>query len=438
MHETLEEEVQHILATMDGKQTEEEQTILSEKESEPEEIYHVYRVQGGVYILKEEEEDSGPTQVIDSVPAKRSQDYVTVFIVLVCCLPMLASITFQMYLIFNPPTVSVTLMPRSQAVTLSGTLQLGRLLSSLTLSQSQTTPTTGKGHQDAKEAQGTITFYNGLFTSQTVATGTILTGSDGVQVITDQVADIPAGNPPSYGLTTVSAHTLISGVKGNLPAYDINQACCAVSVLAKNTQPFTGGQDKRDFQTVAKSDIGKAASPLKTTLGQSVSGAFQGQLKPNEQLSILPCTPTVISDHLPGQEAAIVKVTVSETCSAVAYSSQAVTQKATTLLSTQALQKLGTGYSLIGDVQVSIKEATVTHTTTPHVFVSFHAQGTWVYAVNNAEQQHIKSVIAGKTKQAALRFLMTVPGIKQALMQWSNDTKLPKDPRNIYLVLIYG
>jgi hypothetical protein len=438
MHETLEEEVQHILATMDGKHTEEEQTILSEKESEPEEIYHVYRVQGGVYILKEEEEDSGPTQVIDSVPAKRSQDYVTVFIVLVCCLPMLASITFQMYLIFNPPTVSVTLMPRSQAVTLSGTLQLGRLLSSLTLSQSQTTPTTGKGHQDAKEAQGTITFYNGLFTSQTVATGTILTGSDGVQVITDQVADIPAGNPPSYGLTTVSAHTLISGVKGNLPAYDINQACCAVSVLAKNTQPFTGGQDKRDFQTVAKSDIGKAASPLKTTLGQSVSGAFQGQLKPNEQLSILPCTPTVISDHLPGQEAAIVKVTVSETCSAVAYSSQAVTQKATTLLSTQALQKLGTGYSLIGDVQVSIKEATVTHTTTPHVFVSFHAQGTWVYAVNNAEQQHIKNVIAGKTKQAAMRFLRTVPGIVQVSMQWSNDTKLPKDPSNIHLVLIYG
>jgi hypothetical protein len=437
MHETLEEEVQHILATMDGKHTEEE-TIIPEKESEPEEIYHVYRVQGGVYILKEEEEDSEHTQVIDSVPAKRSHDYVTVCIVLMCCLPILSSITFQVYLMFNPPTVSVTLMPRSQSVTLSGTLKLGRLLSPLTLSQSQTTPTTGRGHQDAKAAQGTITFYNGLFNSQTVATGTILTGSDGVQVITDQVADIPPGNPPSYGQITVSAHTLISGIKGNLPAYDINQACCAVSVLAKNTQPFTGGQDERDFQIVAKSDIGRAASPLKTTLAQGVSGAFQGQLKPLEQLSLLPCTPTVISDHSPGQEAAIVKVTVSETCSAVAYSSQAVTEKATKLLSTQALQKLGTGYRLIGDVQVSIKEATVTHTTTPHVFVSFHAQGIWVYAVNNAEQQHIKNVIAGKTKQAAMHFLRTVPGIVQVSMQWSNDTKLPKDPRNIYLVLIYG
>lgn len=438
MHETLEEEVQHILATMDGEHTEEEQTIPPEKESEPEEIYHVYRVQGGVVILKEEEEEAEHTQVIDSVPAKRSHDYVTVFIVLACCLPMLASITFQTYLIFNPPTVSVTLMPRSQAVTLSGTLQLGRLLSPLTLSQSRTTPTTGKGHQDAKEAQGTITFYNGLFNSQTVATGTILTGSDGVQVITDQEADIPAGNPPSYGQTTVSAHAFVSGAKGNIPAYDINQSCCAVSVLAKNTQPFTGGQDERDFQTVAKSDIGTAASPMKTTLAQSVSGAFQGQLKPNEHLSLLPCTPTVISDHLPGQEAAIVKVTVSETCSAVAYSSQAVTEKATALLSTQALQKLGTGYSLIGDVLVSIKEATVTHTTIPHVFVSFHAQGIWVYAVNNAEQHYIKNVIAGKTKQAALHFLMTMPGIEQASMQWSNDTKLPRDPHDIHLALIYG
>jgi hypothetical protein len=252
------------------------------------------------------------------------------------------------------------------------------------------------------------------------------------------MANIPAGNPPSYGQTTVSAHALVSGVKGNVPAYDINQACCAVSVLAKNTQPFTGGQNQRNFQSVAKSDIGTAASPLKTTLAQSVSGAFQGQLKPNEQLYLLPCAPTVISDHQPGQEAPIVKVTVSETCSAIAYSSQAVTEKATTLLSSQALHKLGTGYSLIGDVQVSIKEAIVTHTTTPFVFVSFHVQGTWVYAVNNVEQQYIKSVIAGETKQAAMHFLMTLPGIEHTSMQWSDDTKLPKDPHNIHLALIYG
>src|SRR6266581_4070729 len=108
MHETLGEEIQPILATMDGEHTEEEQTIPPEKESEPQEIYHVYRLQGGVFILKEEDEETEHTQVIDGTPAKRNHDYVMVFIALVCCLPMLASITFQVYLIFNPPTVSVT------------------------------------------------------------------------------------------------------------------------------------------------------------------------------------------------------------------------------------------------------------------------------------------------------------------------------------------
>ena len=266
---------------------------------------------------------------------------------------------------FTPPIATVTIIPKSQTVTLSGTLQLGRLLSPLTLSQSQTVPTTGKGLQIAKQAQGYITFYNGQFQSVSVAAGTILTGASGIQVVTDQDATIPAANPPIFGQVTVSAHALNPGVRGNISAYDINEACCAVSVLVKNTQPFSGGQDERTFQTVAKSDIDNTAIPLKNTLAQSISGAFQGQLKPDEQLSIFPCSPTISSDHQPGQEAALVKVTVSQACSAVVYNSQTLAKKATTLLSHQAIQKMGTGYSFIGTVQVSIKQATITSTAPP-------------------------------------------------------------------------
>ena len=44
-----------------------------------------------------------------------------------------------------------------------------------------------------------------------------------------------------------------------------------------------------------------------------------------------------------GDEATQVQVTVSETCSAVAYNSQELTATATELLTTQALKKLGSG-----------------------------------------------------------------------------------------------
>src|SRR2546423_15308488 len=141
---------------------------------------------------------------------------------------------------------------------------MGRLLNPITLSQSATAGTTGKGHQDSTKATGTITVYNGQFTSQTIQAGTILTGADGVQIITDQDAPIPAANPPIFGQVTVSAHAVQAGSKGNIPAYDINSACCFASVLAKNPDNFTGGQDERNFPTVAKADIASTATPLKT------------------------------------------------------------------------------------------------------------------------------------------------------------------------------
>ncbi len=119
----------------------------------------------------------------------------------------------------------------------------GRVLPALTLSQSTTVTATGKRHQDATRAEGEITFYNGFFTSQTIAAGTILTSADGVQIVTDEPASIPAGNPPIYGQVTVSAHSLNMGAQGNIQAYDINEACCLTSVLAKNTEAFTGGLD---------------------------------------------------------------------------------------------------------------------------------------------------------------------------------------------------
>ena len=87
-------------------------------------------------------------------------------------------------------------------------------------------------------------------------------------------------NPPSYGHVAVAAHAVNPGARGNIPAYDINLACCASSVLAKNTEAFTGGQDERDFPTVRQEDdIQGSNSPSKLLLPKVSQEHFRDNVK---------------------------------------------------------------------------------------------------------------------------------------------------------------
>ncbi len=451
------EEVTKLLASLDGQQenTEPEPETPIPDTQEP--IQDVY-IQ---YIFIEREEDEDEQDIIDSTLTEAEPDtnipytppiqpltktqardektntHVGLFMMSLLLFLCFASIALQVNLILNPPIATIILIPKSQTLSLNATVQLGRLLPPTTLSQEKTVPTTGHGHQDARAATGTVTFYNGQFTQVTIPAGTSLAGNDSVQVITDEDAVIPAAspNPPVFGQVTVSAHVTTTGAQGNIAAYDINQTCCATSILVKNTAPFSGGQDARDFQTVTKQDIANAAAPLKTTLAQSVQGALTGQVQSGEALVTPPCTPKVTSDHQTGDEATQVKVTLTETCSGVAYDTQELETKATQLLTTQALKKLGSGYSALGDVQVTTTTATVTAS---HPIIAFSCNGVWVYVLSGKAQEHIKDLIKGKTTQDALHLLTSQPGIERVSTSWDVNTKLPKDIQNIHLVIFAG
>ena len=225
----------------------------------------------------------------------------------------------------------MTIIPKSQHVTLSGTVQFGRVVNPITISQSQTTKATGIGHQNAQAARGYISLYNGQFQTVFIPAGMILTSASEVQIITDQDVTIPAGNPPRYGQAMVSAHAVNPGLHGNIPAYDINQACCALSVLAKNIGAFSGGQDARTYPTVTQDDIHKLSTVLKTTLAKSIQGAYQEQLRPEEQLFAFACTTHIISDHQAGEAATEVTVTASETCSGVIYNREELNARQQTI-----------------------------------------------------------------------------------------------------------
>jgi hypothetical protein len=377
-------------------------------------------------------------QVVESTPPAsppRKPSYPHIYALSVLYFVLLLSILIlQIWLRLHPPIATITIIAKSQQQTVTGTLHLGRVIAPITVSQSQTVPTTGKGHQDARSAAGSITFYNGLFTSQSVAAGTTVTGSDGVQAVTTQDALIPAAspNPLAFGHVTVSAHIANAGSSGNIAAYDINEPCCGSGILAKNTAAFHGGANERDFTVVTQADINTVSTLLKTTLSESVIGALQAQVQPAEQVTMLPCTPTVTSDHQPGQEATQVKVTAGETCSAVAYNSQAVKENASDLLTRQAEQMLGTGYSRLGEIQVTVTQAAITQAKSP--VISFTAQGTWVYGLDPTTQEQIKRLIAGKPKQEALHVLLSLPGIERASIAWEN-TKLPEDRAQIHIVM---
>ncbi len=196
------------------------------------------------------------------------------------------------------PTATVAILP--QATTLSTTTTLtivtvgtpdpahaeiaGRRLSTLTLSQAQTIPTTGLGHQDARAAHGLVTFYNALPEVQTIPAGTLLVGADGVEVVTDQQAVLPAAIPPTDGQMSVVAHAIRPGPGGNIEAGDIHGPCCRAYVLAQNQAAFTGGQDARMFPMLSQHDLDEAVDSLTASRGHSVRAAFSAQLQAGEAL----------------------------------------------------------------------------------------------------------------------------------------------------------
>jgi len=387
-------------------------------------------IEGEVIVLDPPEERA------DHTPPQHKPYWLCIPCTIILCLAFLA-VSFLVP--FFTPSATITIIPIERTITTTAAIRVqGRQLPPLTLIQSTSVAATGKRHRAAAKAHGTITFYNGSFSSQTIAAGTTLTGKDGVQIITDQAAIIPAGNPPIYGQVTISAHVVSTGPQGNIPAYDIDQACCATSVLAKNTAAFQGGAAARDYSVFTWEDIDNAVSPLQTTLSQSEHAALQVQLHSGEALIAPPCTHTVLSDHKPGDEAKQVRVTVSDTCSSIAYDAHTLHQHATQLLITEVTTRLGANYGFIGDIQITIIHATITHSSQRQAHIVVQVAGTWTYQITPNIRQQLVRLIAGKPQQQALTTLLQSPGIQGAhiTVKGGNQT-LPEDPRSITMVVVY-
>lgn len=369
-------------------------------------------------------------------PKQRPYYLIVVFTFLACLLFVGVSLLVPLF----TPSATVTIIPQQEHLSTTVAIQIpARVIPALTLAESQSVAATGKRHQDAAQAHGTITFYNGSFTSQTIAAGTILTGTDGIQVVTDQPAIIPAGNPPTYGQVTVSAHALAAGPQGNIAARDINMACCATSVLAANGTSFHGGQNERDYLVVTQKDIDEAAASLQTSLEKSEQAALQAQVNLGEGVITQPCSKQLQSNHKAGDEAEQVIVTVSETCEGLSYLAHDLQQQATQLLTQQVTMQVGASYSLMGSIQVSVLRATITDKARGIATIAVKADATYVYQLTHVAKQRMSKLIAGKTKQQAQTTLLQQPGIQGAsITVKGNAATLPDDPGRITIIVVYS
>jgi hypothetical protein len=364
--------------------------------------------------------------------------------------------------VFVAPVVTlaaaVTLVPETK--TLSTTLTVtalstgtpeparkqvaARLLEVGSPTQNQTIPTTGTGHAPARMGEGTVTFYNAAPYAQTVAAGTLLTGADGVEIVTAAPAVIPAGNPPIEGEVTVPAHAAVIGPQGNIAPLDLNGLCCLAGISVKNTMAFHDGQDAYDFPMVTQADINQAAGPLLATLTAATQEHLRAEVHPNERLvGQVQCQPAVTPDHPVGSNASQVTVHVSVACHAQAYDYGAVVRLVTGALMQQAMTTLGTGYALRGTINTTITPAGAPpHAKPGTLTLLVTGQGAWVYQVRRAEQVRLTKLIAGLSRQQATHVLQQQEQSHLAAVHiqisglWTDGTRLPADPARIQLLVV--
>jgi hypothetical protein len=355
---------------------------------------------------------------------------------------LIVSFSMLVFLLIPPllqPVATITLIPAIKTVSNTTSVTVpGRALASFTLTQAHTEQTTGTGEQEARAARGTVTFYNALPAVQTVPAGTFLTGGDGIQVVTEQDAVIPAGNLATNGRASVSAHSVQPGPQGNIAAGDIYGACCRANVFVSNG-PFSGGQNARHYPMVTQSDLDHAISTLQASMTHSINTTFQAQLQPGEAVTPPTCQMKTITDHKVGEEATQVHITLTATCSDVAYQTQAVEAQVTHDLEQQAHTELGDGYAITGDPHVSITQS---RSQGSMLTLQVKGQASFAYQFQG-RLQALKQQIAGKSKQEATAFLTQQPGVSAVSLDISsplgtNTATIPQNTSAIHITVLYS
>src|SRR5579859_2563338 len=324
----------------------------------------------------------------------------------------------------------------------------------------KTTPASGKGHQDAVAAKGTFVFTN---PTDNIVTGTdpggttwTFTGTIGGINFTSDATQYIQINAQTTGSLPMHADP---GANGNVGAHFVDgyyqiheQKIDPVTNIATDTgkiyystitnpDGFSGGQDAFDYAYVQQLDIDSLATPLTTQLTSDAMQVVNKQVKPGEKIAGVTgladginCSPTVQGSQA-NDRVATATVTVSVTCDAMVYDTQAADATAKNMLDTDMLSQLGAHYQRLGDMHTTV---TFESHSTDSVFLTMQAEGLWVYQFDKARLQQLTLGISGKPQSDALTFLRTQQGVAKATISTSGfgGTALPWAAENIHILVL--
>jgi hypothetical protein len=341
-------------------------------------------------------------------------------------------------------TATITITPKARSLHTDTTFPIathpkagqvqGRPLVASSFTKSIIVPATGHGHDDATASQGVITFYNADTQSSTISAGTSFS-VQGVTVVTDTTVTVQAAVPPSFGTGVTAAHVIQAGAEGNIPAHTIDTRCCGSPfVIATNTTPFTGGQDARSYSFIQISDIHTAVTDLLAHLTPQATAALYNEARQGEQLVTPLCTPHTTSSQDPGAEAVAVTVSVTQTCTSVAYQTASLNLVATRILSQRTtLAK----YEQVGTTQVTVNGSTYANQT---VTLKVSVSGIWVYRFTKAKLEQLTHQIAGESQEQAQATLERgdgVAGVSIHVQRLDFQDQLPTNPQRIHVQFWY-
>ncbi|MFL5699097.1 MAG: baseplate J/gp47 family protein [Ktedonobacteraceae bacterium] len=406
-------------------------------ETEPIETIHLY-------IVREEEEQPVVDSTVQDTAKVDTQPLVVkaypmrlrlvpYLMIAAHLLIVLVAFSVHYYLLLTE-TATIIIVPKSYRFTQHLTLSTvqSRIFPPLTLTQSKTVPATGKGHQPATQAHGVVTFYNALPQEQTILAGTVLTASNAELFLTDSDVTIPAGTYAVNGQATVSATAQNYGQEGNSAAGAIHGLCCRAGILVLNTA-FSGGQNKRDFTMVTKSDIDRVVSSVLLRVTEHIHAAFQQQIRAGELLTPNQCSQKVSPDRNVGDEATNVTVTISESCIAGTYTSSDFQLKIQQALVQRATQTIGKGYVLSSYVQTSPMHISIQQGT---LVIGGTFQGRVVYHFRSQDLTTLRQQLAGKSRQQGITMLSRLNGVEHINFQLEKNITFPTDPTHIHIVFL--
>ena len=348
----------------------------------------------------------------------------------------------------NPPSATITIMAKrveeSRTVSVTavtgrpGVNQVAARLIRASTSLTVGAKATGSGQAPALASRGTLTFYNEGSSSQTVEAGTVLRGSDGIQVETSAAATVPAGNPPNVGIAAIGAHAVEAGGQSNIGALDVNGLCCAAGLAVKNTAPFSGGQDAQSWSVLEQRDIDEAAGSVEPLLVNRAGEALKAQVSSSELLAHPPlCRTAVKPADAAGSKITQTNVNVAVICTGETYDSRGAQHAAATRFAQQVVVQLGTSYKLISPITTAPPQVSVADTGRGTLTLLVQAGATWSYQFTKHEQQELARHIEGEPIARALAFIAGAPGVEHCSIQLSGEGQtIPSDRSHIAIVVL--